>query len=516
MAATARKREVRAILVMLPVALVLVAPSVATADVLLDDGFDSANGPNDLITNEYAAWHDADASAVRSPNWESDGGSLFSVSAPGPDGTTAQVGYTGDLDNEAADRYSDLNTHSDKMRFWTKSSGYGDVRVSAWIEPLGWGAGVPTTWGGFKFYLRREKGVTESPFYTAEPYIYDGHVRIQKKCGDGIYHVLAEAPAATVPLGSWHQIAASSVTESDGSVTISLYIDGDLILQARDQGTGCPPLTAGHVGFRSDFFRYYLDDFKVEAENSEVPSPPPPPPSPEPEPEPEPAPSPEPEPEPAPSPEPEPAPEPAPAPPPAPEPAPAPAPEPAPTPSPAPPLPAPSPPPPAVPASPPPPLPPGVLLRDGFDSANGPNNLITNEYAAWHSWDSRAVDSGVWESDGGSLFSVPATGPDGTAAQVAYTGALDDEAADLYSTDETHSDKMRFWTKSSGFGTSGSGPRSSRSAGAPASPRPGAASSSTCGARGASPNRLSTPRSPTSTTGTFGSRRNAATAGSTC
>lgn len=245
------------------------------------DGFDAVNGPNGLITNEYAGWHSSDATAVQSSVWRSDGGSLFSTETTGPSGEPTRAAYTGKLDSTSADKYSQTYTHSNKMRFWTKNSGYGNVRLEAEIEPLAWGDGVPSSWGGFKFYLNREAGVTESSFYTAEPYIKDGHVYIQKKClGDtgggnysmgGTYYLLASKSGFSVPLGSWHRIAATSHKNSDGSVTISLYRDGALVLQAVDRGvradgTGCAPLTAGHVGFRSDYLQYYLDNFAVTPE----------------------------------------------------------------------------------------------------------------------------------------------------------------------------------------------------------------------------------------------------------
>lgn len=338
---------------------------------LFHDGFDEANGPNNLITNEYASWRSWDSAAVQSDVWQSDGGSLFSVPAIGPDGAWAKVAYTGALDNERADRYSELGTHSNKMRFWTRETGFENARVSAWIKPLAWDPGVPPAWGGFKFYLRREQGVSDSPFYTAEPYIYDGHAYIQKKCGDGSYHLLAVTRTAAAPIGSWQAVAASTRTEADGSVAISLYRGGALLLKAVDRGVGCPTLGEGRVGFRSDFFRYLMEDFDVVVEGGAQP-PPPPPPS-------------------------------------------------------------------------------NLLLRDGFDLPNGPNNLITNEYASWRSWDTAAVDSPIWQSDGGSLFSVPAIGPNGSTARVAYTGALDSGSADRYSEESTHSNKMRFWTRAGSF-----------------------------------------------------------------
>jgi hypothetical protein len=247
---------------------------------LMFDGFGSANGPNGLITNEYAGWHSSDGTAVHSPVWRSDGGSLFSVAATDRAGRTSQVAYTGKLDSSFADRYSQSYTHSNKMRFWTKASGFGDVRVDAAIKPTAWAADAPATWAGFKFYLRREVGATDSSFYTVEPIIKDGHVYIQKKClGDtgggnyssgGTYYLLASKSGFTTALGSWREISATVKTNADGSVTIGLWRDGTLAAQAvdrgvRSDGTGCAPLAAGHVGFRSDSLQYYLDDFAVSA-----------------------------------------------------------------------------------------------------------------------------------------------------------------------------------------------------------------------------------------------------------
>ena len=237
--------------------------------------FESANHPNNLITNEYASWHGSDATAARSMVWHSDGGSLFSAHASD---ATSRVGYTGKLDSNSADRYSLTNTHSNKMRFWTRRGGFGDARIDVDIKPIAWGASAPSSWGGFKFYLRRERDATQSSFYTIEPYIRDGHIYIQKKClgdtgggnysADGTYYILAGKSGYGVPLGSWHRVGASAKTNSDGSVTISLYRDGTLALQATDRGkrpdgTGCPPLGAGHLGFRSDYLQYYLDRWRV-------------------------------------------------------------------------------------------------------------------------------------------------------------------------------------------------------------------------------------------------------------
>jgi hypothetical protein len=255
------------------------SPEPLPPGALMYDGFGSANGSNNLVTNEYAAWHSSDSTAVNSPVWRSDGGSLFSIPATDANGEPGRVAYTGTLDSNSADKYSQTSTHSNKMRFWTKASGFGNVRVEADIKAMSWSPEAPSSWGGFKFYLRREQGVTDSPFYTAEPYIKDGHLYIQKKClgntgggnfvpGEGsspggTYYVLGSKSGFAAPLGSWHKIAATIKTNADGSVTIGLYRDGTLLLEAVDHGIGCAPLPAGHVGFRSDFLQYYLDNFEV-------------------------------------------------------------------------------------------------------------------------------------------------------------------------------------------------------------------------------------------------------------
>jgi hypothetical protein len=258
----------------------LPAPPLAPGVALMADGFDAANGANGLITNEYAAWHASDATAVQSPVWRSDGGSLFSVSATDAGGQAGRMAYTGALDSSFADRYSQSHTHSNKMRFWTKQSGFENVHIDADLKPTAWDPDVPSTWGGFKFYLRRQADATTSAFYTVEPNVYDGHLYIQKKClgdtgggnysAEGTYYVLAQKSGYSAPLGSWVKIGAGVQTNGDGSVTISLYRGDSLLLQATDRGiradgTGCPVLGPGRVGFRSDFLQYYLDNWRVSA-----------------------------------------------------------------------------------------------------------------------------------------------------------------------------------------------------------------------------------------------------------
>jgi hypothetical protein len=245
---------------------------------LMFEGFDRANGSNDVITNEYAGWHAWDSTAVHSPVWRSDGGSLFSVDASDASGQPGRVGSTGRLDSGFADKYSQNYTHSNKMRFWTKANGFDSVRIDLDIKPQGWHSSAPSSWAGFKFYLRRQADATKASFYTVEPYIKDGKVYIQKKCtgntgggnytADGTYYLLASKGGYSVPLGSWQEVAATARTNADGSVTLGVWRNGTLIIQATDRGirsdgTGCRPLIGGHLGFRSDYLQYQLDNLRV-------------------------------------------------------------------------------------------------------------------------------------------------------------------------------------------------------------------------------------------------------------
>jgi hypothetical protein len=260
--------------------LVIRMPPRERRRVLMAAQFQRTNRSNGLITNEYAGWHPSDRSAAHSAVWRSDGGSLFSVAGTNASGQTGGLGYTGTIDSAYADKYSQAHTHSNKMRFWTRQGGFANIRIDADLNPVAWDPAAPANWSGFKFYLRRQLDATASAFYTVEPEIKDGHIYIQKKClgdtgggnftGDGTYYILAQKRVHEAALGSWREVGAAVRTNGDGSVTLSLYRDGGLALQATDQGTradgtGCPALGPGHVGFRSDYLQYYLDNWTVTA-----------------------------------------------------------------------------------------------------------------------------------------------------------------------------------------------------------------------------------------------------------
>ena len=98
---------------------------------LLFDAFSKANGPNRLITNEYAL---SNADGVRSPRWEMTSGSLFVR-----DGN----GWSGVPDTTAPDRLSRRATDSAVFRLRTKAASFGDVVVRAEVRVNRWTARAP-------------------------------------------------------------------------------------------------------------------------------------------------------------------------------------------------------------------------------------------------------------------------------------------------------------------------------------------------------------------------------------
>jgi hypothetical protein len=61
-------------------------------------------------------------------------------------------------------------------------------------------------------------------------------------------------------------VKATAKNNSDGSVTISLYSEGTLLVTATDNGLGGPPIRApGKLGLRGDNCNFNFDDFTVDS-----------------------------------------------------------------------------------------------------------------------------------------------------------------------------------------------------------------------------------------------------------
>lgn len=227
-------------------------------DVVFHDPFGPSSG---LVTNEYAMWNPSASDAIVSPDWEMTSGSLLAR-----DGWA----WTGVPDGSSPDSGSAVTTGSAVFRLNTRRFDFEavDVAFRLRVDGLVTTSRTPATaWDGVHVFLRYQ---SESELYYASVNRRDGAVVIKKKCagGDangGTYVTLASTGRThPIPFGVEQAIAAGIADNADGSVTIRVWRDGALVLEATDAGAGCAPLHGtGAVGVRGDNAEFLLDDITV-------------------------------------------------------------------------------------------------------------------------------------------------------------------------------------------------------------------------------------------------------------
>jgi hypothetical protein len=221
---------------------------------------DDFERPNSLVTNEYAYWHRDAPGVVNSPTWIMTSGSLF---------VRDHVAWTGVPDTASPGPASIDGTNSNIFRLLTRADDYGDATFGFRLRVLRFTSGPTSTrdnWDGVHVFVRYQNPAL---LYYVSVSRRDGTAAIKKKIlgGDtngGTYYTLA---TGTAPLrfGSWEAIRVSSRNNSDGSVTIRLFVDGRLLLTGRDTGAGdAPPITQpGRIGIRGDNTEFEFDDFSA-------------------------------------------------------------------------------------------------------------------------------------------------------------------------------------------------------------------------------------------------------------
>ena len=238
--------------------------AAAGAVILMKDDFATPNGPNGLITNQYALWT-TDPARVQSPLWEMTSGSLFSVGG---------FGWTGDPDGVVPDATSSNGTGSQVFRLRTREA-FGSVRQAVSVRINGYDAPPDgaTGWDGVVLWPRYR---SEFALYFAYVLRRDGRVQLTKKCegrlpegeyyNGGTYFALTglSASAGSPELGRWYRLTSEVRDNPDGSVSIAVYRDGQLMAAATDAGVGCAPLTGpGRLGVRGDNADFNLDAYRV-------------------------------------------------------------------------------------------------------------------------------------------------------------------------------------------------------------------------------------------------------------
>lgn len=220
-----------------------------------------------LVTNEYAHWNSTQPNAVRSSDWAMTSGSLFSSV-----GAAGGVGSSGIPDDRAPDVRSLRGTNSAVFRLNTKRSDFGNVNVrfKLNIEALGSTRSTPAVaWDGIHIWLRYQ---SEESLYYASVARRDGRVLVKKKCPGGAsnggtyYTISPEVPGHRITPNAWSYVSASVRNNPNGTVTINVYSNDQLVTTATDTGIGCAAITRpGAVGIRGDNARFRFHTFQVRA-----------------------------------------------------------------------------------------------------------------------------------------------------------------------------------------------------------------------------------------------------------
>jgi hypothetical protein len=222
---------------------------------------ESFDGPDGLVTNEFAYWNAGLPGIARSPRWQMDSGSLF---------RSHGVGWSGRVDDAEPTIDSASGTHSAIFRLVSRRADFGDVAVSLRlrVQRLARTASTPPQdWDGVHLFLRYR---SERELYYASISRRDGTAVIKKKVpggpsNGGTYTTISPVARLPVALGRWQAVRATVATLPDGSVNIRLLQNGRLVVQATDRGQGGPPiLGAGRIGLRGDNTEFAIDDVVAE------------------------------------------------------------------------------------------------------------------------------------------------------------------------------------------------------------------------------------------------------------
>ena len=181
-------------------------------------------------------------------------------------------------------------TDSPVMRVWTQRDDLAFTQVEMDVTFNGWSDGSDG-WHGVNLWMNEslctpfpecdkiDDGDEGGPSgYALDFMNRDGTITILKKvAGDtrdtwpgattysngGTYYELAEASFEPVQGRTYH-FAGRAIDTGNGTTTLQVMIDGDVLLQVVDDGSVAGPrLTGGRVGLRSDYADLTVDDILI-------------------------------------------------------------------------------------------------------------------------------------------------------------------------------------------------------------------------------------------------------------
>ncbi len=214
------------------------------------------DGPDRLVTNEFAHWNGNDPRRVASPVWQMTSGSLF---------VRGGVGYSGVPDTHAVDPRSEQGTNSAVFRLSSVERDFRDVSVTARLRLLRFTNTGSHEWDGVHVWLRYH---SEERLYVASVARRDGTVAVKRKdpggpSNGGTYRTLGQQPHV-LTLNQWHTVLVSIRNLDAKRVAVTMTLDDRPALTVIDTGRqGKPLTTAGAIGIRADNAEFELADIRA-------------------------------------------------------------------------------------------------------------------------------------------------------------------------------------------------------------------------------------------------------------
>ena len=150
---------------------------------------------------------------------------------------------------------------------WTRRTDLAFTKIEMDIRFNGWTGGT-AGWHGINLWLNRKlrsnsdgSRINDGPQqegYVVDFLNRDGSLLIMKKVGD-TYHTMSKT-TWTPQQGRWYRWGGRVIDNGNGTSTIQILLEGQVVLQATDYGV---QLHGGRVGLRGDHSNFNVDNLTV-------------------------------------------------------------------------------------------------------------------------------------------------------------------------------------------------------------------------------------------------------------